>query len=269
MTMSDAPKKLGSLRPTGPLPRPPFFLIAIFLVLVIASWIPLVVFARARVMRSSEPRVHIFQDMDKQPKFGPQDSTPLFADGRAMRLPIAGTVARGQLEEDDHFYRGFSTRANADGRAEVVFFNSLPQEIQGKLMDPVTGPMLLRRGQERFNIYCATCHGLDGYGNGPINNRAVDRQESRWVPAANLHTVRERPDGHLYNTITNGIRTMGGYGPQITPHDRWAIVAYLRALQLSQQAPPSAVPASVVPAEAAAPATAPATAPAAQRAMAQ
>jgi mono/diheme cytochrome c family protein len=103
----------------------------------------------------------------------------------------------------------------------------------------------VERGQQRFNIYCAVCHGTDGYGNGPVNNRAVQRQEQKWVPAANLHSdvVRSRPDGHIFNTITNGIRNMAGYGSQIPVQDRWAIVAYLRALQLSQHAPASAVPA--------------------------
>ena len=99
---------------------------------------------------------------------------------------------------------------------------------------------LFRRGQRRFNIYCAPCHGLDGSGNGIVAQRARDKTEiaSGWVPPLSLHeqTVRDRPVGHLFNTITNGIRTMPPYGDQISPADRWAIIAYVRALQRSQQA---------------------------------
>jgi mono/diheme cytochrome c family protein len=237
--MPDAPVKLGSLEQRE-LPRPPFVMIAIFLILVVATWIPLVVFARARVTRSDLTKAHLFQDMDVQPRYGPQDRSAIFADARAMRLPIPGTVARGQLAEDDHFFRGFARTFNAGAnKYDVTFFESLPPQMQ-------LAPELLERGRQRFNIYCATCHGLDGYGNGPINARAVEKQEPNWVPPSNLHTelVRGRPDGHLFNTITNGIRNMAGYGSQIQdPADRWAIVAYLRALQLSQNAPPSAVPA--------------------------
>jgi mono/diheme cytochrome c family protein len=214
------------------LPAPPFFMIGGFLILAVATWIPLVVFARARVNRGDEPRVHIFQDMDVQPKVKPQDSSQVFADGRAMRMPIPGTVARGSLQEDDHYFRGFKK-----SQAGFEFFDSLPPQLE-------LSPALLNRGRQRFNIYCAPCHGQDGYGNGPINARAIEKQDPNWVPAASLHTdtVRGRPDGHLFNTATNGIRNMAGYGSQTSTEDRWAIVAYLRALQLSQHAPANIVP---------------------------
>jgi mono/diheme cytochrome c family protein len=221
------------------LPRPPFFMIGTFLILTVATWIPLVVFARSRVDRSDNPRIHIIQDMDNQPKYKAQDPSDIFADGRAMRLPIAGTIRRGGLQEDDHFFRGFTKTPSAStGKRDVKFFDTLPAQL------PLTEP-LLKRGQERFNIYCAVCHGADGYGNGPVNARAVQKQEPKWVPAASLHTdaVRSRPDGHLFNTITNGIRNMAGYGAQINTEDRWAIVAYVRALQLSQNVPANRVPA--------------------------
>lgn len=236
---SEAPKKLGSLSPRGELPRPPFVMIAVFLVLTVATWIPLVVFARARVSKSTEPRVHMFQDMDNQPRYGAQQASPIFADGRSMRLPIPGTVARGKLEEDDHLYRGYRRTIDAStGKVDTIFFETLPSQIQ-------LNQALLERGQQRFNIYCGVCHGNDGYGNGPVNVRALERSEAKWVPPANLHTevVIGRQDGHLFNTITNGIRNMAGYGSQISTEDRWAIVAYLRALQTSQHVPPSAVPA--------------------------
>src|SRR5580765_3741211 len=104
--MSEAPEKLGSLSsPRSEPPRPPFFMVGLFLVLVVASWIPLVVFARARVSKTPDSRVHFTQDMDNQPKLKTQDASDVFADGRELRLPIAGTVARGKLQEDDHYFR--------------------------------------------------------------------------------------------------------------------------------------------------------------------
>jgi mono/diheme cytochrome c family protein len=219
------------------LPRPPFFMIGAFLILTTATWIPLVVFARARVTKTDWTRVHVIQDMDNQTKYKAQDPSDVFADGRAMRMPIPGTIRRGGLEEDDHWFRGFSQSVDATGKAEVTFFDALPAQL------PLT-ESLLNRGQERFNVYCAVCHGADGYGNGPVNARAVQKQEPKWVPASSLHTdaVRGRTDGHLFNTITNGIRNMAGYGAQISTEDRWAIVAYVRALQLSQNVPANQVP---------------------------
>lgn len=222
--------------------RPPFWMMTVIVLSAVASWIPLVAAARGRVASSPEPRIAFVQDMATQPKYGPQQATPLFLDGRIMRPRVTGTVARGQLEEDDHYYRGFArTPAGADGKPGVKFFDGYPDGVK------VT-PDLLARGQERFNIYCAACHGRDGYGRGPVNERANELQllgQATWVPAANLHdaTVWARPNGHVFNTITNGIRSMPPYGGQIPPADRWAIVAYVRALELSQSAPADAAPA--------------------------
>lgn len=230
--MSDVPTKLGSIQDRGDLPRPPFPLIGVFLILAVGTWVPLVVFARARVVKSDSTRVHIVQDMDNQPRYGAQAHSETFADNRAMRLPVPGTVARGQLEEDDHLFRGFRQTGGVP-----VFFESLPPTIE-------LNQSLLARGRQRYDIYCAVCHGIDGYGDGPVTDRAVKRRLS-WVTPANLHgdAVRARQDGHLFNTITNGIRNMAGYGSQIAPQDRWAIVAYVRALQLSQRVPAAQVPA--------------------------
>ena len=214
--------------------RPPFWMIAAFLIFVVVSWLPLVVAARRRVSTSEVPQIHLVQDMDNQPRYRGQQANPVFADGRTVRPPIAGTVARGELELDDHYFRGF-TRGQ-DGKPQ--FLKGFPKDV--KVDEP-----LLRRGQLTFNIYCAPCHGNDGAGAGPIHQRAVALQEPKWVPPANLHdaTVKSRPEGHLYNTVTNGIRNMAGYGSQIVhPSDRWAVVAYVRALQLSQDAPADVVP---------------------------
>jgi mono/diheme cytochrome c family protein len=103
---------------------------------------------------------------------------------------------------------------------------------------------MLRRGQERYDIYCSPCHGLAGYGDGMVAMRAEGLQEGTWTPPSSIHTelVRSRAPGHLYNTITNGIRNMPAYGPQISVEDRWAIVAYVEALQRSQAATVEDVP---------------------------
>jgi mono/diheme cytochrome c family protein len=195
-----------TLAPLAPkLRRPPFWIIAAFMVLTIATWIPLVIFARARTKTFDEPRVQLVQDMGSQPKYREQQSSDVFA----------------------------------DGKTEVKFFDGFPKQVK-------ISEVLLKRGQERFNIYCSACHGYDGSGDGAVNERAMQLNEldstgNKWTKAASLHqdNVRARPNGHLYNTINVGIRNMPSYGAQIPAEDRWAIVAYVRALQLSQNAPPN------------------------------
>ncbi|MCH8165189.1 MAG: cytochrome c [Planctomycetes bacterium] len=200
--------------------------------------IPPAVIAWARAVNSSQPRIHLIQDMDNQPKFRAQHANALFADGRAMRPPITGTVARGGLNEDDHYYRGIS-----NGQWAATF----PPQV-ALTMD------LLQRGQERFNIYCQPCHGLAGYGDGMVNKRAMVLMNlgvngTTWVQPKSVHEqqIREQPVGQYFNTISNGVRNMPAYGPQIPVADRWAIVAYVRALQRSQNArPDDALPAQRV-----------------------
>jgi mono/diheme cytochrome c family protein len=211
--------------------RVPRWVIATTAVIVSLSLVPLALVARARAKKSDQPRVHLVMDMDDQPKFKAQSANAMFADGRAMRPPVPGTIARGTLEEDEHFFTG-----KINGEWAMTF----PM--------PVTDAVM-QRGQQRFNIYCAVCHGLVGDGNGMINKRALELEEGTWVPAASFHTetIRARPVGNLFYTITYGVRTMPSYGEQILPADRWAIVAYLRALQRSQQATIQDVPADVRP----------------------
>jgi mono/diheme cytochrome c family protein len=194
--------------------------------LTAASLLPLACIARARVTRSPEPRVHLVRHMDQQESYKGDEPNPVFADGRGARPPVEGTVARGQLRADDHMERGLTSGTWAA---------TLPM--------PVTGP-LLHRGRERFEIYCAPCHGLAGFGDGPVARRADTLMEGTWVPPTSLHdaTVLGRANGHLYNTIKNGIRNMPAYGPQIPTEDRWAIVAYVRALQRSQHTTLADVP---------------------------
>ncbi|MEP0845798.1 MAG: DUF3341 domain-containing protein [Phycisphaerae bacterium] len=193
--------------------------------------IPPAMIAKAWTSKSNDPRVHIIQDMDNQEKYKAQQSMPLFADRRAARQPLPGTVARGDLRSDDHLYRGIVGEQFADDFPASVLVNE----------------SLIRRGQQRFGVYCAPCHGLDGSGNGPVNVRAMELGGS-WVAAADLadDERRSRPAGHLYNTITNGIRTMPAYGDRIKPEDRWAIVAYVRALQHARHADADALPPDLV-----------------------
>jgi mono/diheme cytochrome c family protein len=199
------------------MPRP---LVYTLLVLATLGLVPLALLALDRATPSPRPRLQIVPDMDKQPKFRPQRANPLFADGRADRLPAPGTVARGEARTDSLLYAG---------REDGAWATRLPR--------PAT-PELLARGRERFGIYCAPCHGQSGYGDGMVAKRAERLQEGTWTPPASLHTdaLRQRPVGQLFNVITNGVRNMPAYGPQIPAADRWAIVAYLRALQRSQAA---------------------------------
>ncbi len=198
-------------------------------VLVALSWVPLAFIARARVATSPRPRLHLVFDMDAQPKLKPQTVNRLFADRRADRPPVPGTVAREEMLGNDAYRTG-----RKDGRWVTV------------LPVPLT-MALVKRGQDRFDIYCSPCHGLDGAGDGIVARRAEKLQEGTWTPPASFHTdlVRGRPVGHLFNTITNGIRHMPAYGPQIPVADRWAIVAYIRALQLSRHATIEDVPAEL------------------------
>ncbi len=164
--------------------------------------------------------------MDWQERFDPQAANPMYADGRAMRPLVAGTVARGFLREDVQFYFGRDEAGN--------FVASMPV--------PATAE-LLERGQERYQIFCSPCHGDAGDGQG-----IVTTGDYGYVPAPTYHTdnVRSQPDGYFYDAIVNGIRSMPGYGRRIPVADRWAIVAYIRALQRSQNADAADVPASVI-----------------------
>jgi hypothetical protein len=207
-------------------PQLPRWVVYTAIIAVVASWLPIALIARARAVRTDETRIQIFQDMDNQPRYNPQAPSAIFADGRAMRPEIPGTVARGRLDENEAVHRG---QINGEWVTDIPL--------------PITEPFV-RRGQERFGIFCATCHGLNGAGTGPTHQRAVKLGEPKWVPPTSLLSdqVRERPVGHVFNTITHGIRNMAAYGPQITPEDRWAIVAYIQALQLSRNASIEDVP---------------------------
>ena len=168
------------------------------------------------------------QDMHNQPKIIPQRGSDFFADGRGARPQVLNTVARGQLHEmDDYFYTGVTQGANGY------------REEHDQLPFPATVEVL-KRGQEKFNIYCTPCHSRVGNGVGEIVQRG-------YKPAANLHDqVRTaQPLSHYFYVMTHGYGAMPDYSAQLAPEDRWAVAAYIRALQLSQAASQSDVPSGV------------------------
>ena len=159
------------------------------------------------------------QDMHDQPKLEAYEASDFFADGQAMRPSPENTVARGQLFEDELLHTG---------------------KVNGQLADALPFPVtreVLERGRERFGIYCTPCHGETGMGNGMVVQRG-------YRPAASFHSeaLRSRPLGHYVDVMTNGFGAMPDYRAQVAPGDRWAIAAYIRVLQLSQQATVEDVP---------------------------
>lgn len=270
--------------PAGPLPQPVKY--ALIILAAVATIPPLMIWQKQNE-RSDKPRVHFVPNMDYQPQAKPQNTSRFFADGRAARPPVEGAVAWGDLEEDDAYYRGIRPESQQPVPARPASFaggaadendaadatpgsaasddvapNVPPQEHQPGVeqMEPpepdwvTTFPLdvtteLMERGRQRYNIYCAVCHGLSGDGDGLVARRAIELQQSTWVPPTSLHSppVREQPVGKLFNTVTHGIRKMPGYASQISTHDRWAVVLYVRALQRSRNAAVSDVPEGMVP----------------------
>jgi hypothetical protein len=159
------------------------------------------------------------QDMHDQPKYKPLKASRFFADGRASRPRVPGTVARGHLNDDVQLYTG---------KVDNVFATTFPA--------PVT-MAVLERGQERYNIYCTPCHDRTGRGNGMIVQRGYRRP-----PSFHIDRLRAAPVGYFFDVISNGFGVMPNYSAQIPVGDRWAIIAYVRALQLSEHATLAEVP---------------------------
>jgi len=158
-------------------------------------------------------------DMKEQPKFKPLDPSPFFSDGRSARTPVADTVARGELHLDEALYSG---------------------KVNGKDVEtfpfPVTAAVLAR-GRERYDIFCAVCHGRTGDGQGMIVKRGFPAP-----PSYQIERLEKAPVGHFFDVMTNGYGKMYSYSDRIPMNDRWAIIAYIRALQLSQDASISQLP---------------------------
>jgi mono/diheme cytochrome c family protein len=186
---------------------------------------------------STDPPREIFQDMSDQPKYKAQGRSSFFADGRSMRRPVEGTVPfgganyaadagvlapdRSFLRDDAAFYRGVVVR-DAGAAPTEEFLRRIPVPLTREL---------LQRGRERYGIFCAVCHGEAGFGDGITTKYGM-------VGVANLHLpkYREMADGEIFHVISNGRNTMLPYAAQIKPADRWAIVAWVRVLQRSQNA---------------------------------
>lgn len=252
--------------------------------IVAVSVVPLLLVLKMRLTNSPSPRFHVFYDMDLSPAKDAQQHATLFADGRAMRPDVPGTVARGEMGQDMNYLTGIDVEAMALRDAERAerlvraYFDPTAQESdeqqadaeqaateQGEpaaasqpppsVMDTTPwlkeNPLeitteLVDQGRLYFGIYCSVCHGVNGGGNGLVNRRARKILATTWLPPAPLHQdilySDQYPDGKLFNTISKGIRKMPGYAGQIKVHDRWAIVAYVRALQRSQNASIDLVP---------------------------
>jgi mono/diheme cytochrome c family protein len=161
------------------------------------------------------------QDMQDQPRFKPLAESDFYADLRSARPPLEGTMARGQLHEDTYFYTGKIGNNPGD---------YMPFPVSDDI---------LARGRERFDIYCAPCHSRLGDGNGVVPSRGFPRNP----PSYHTDRFRHAPLGYFFDVMTNGFGAMPDYASQIAPRDRWCIVAYIRALQLSQAATANDVPA--------------------------
>lgn len=243
--------------------KPPLLLVA---VVATGAFIPMTVGAAIWYKRnafSEKPRIHIFQDMDNQAKFKAQSDSNVFADGRSMRDYAPGTVAWGRsvvapdpemLLDDDLAYRGFAVdpatgegtvQDDGQGKPVPVYLSGYPDVVE-------VNEAFLKRGQHKYNVYCYPCHGTDGQGEGPTHRAALrlslqpgNPSGTSWVPPKNLLEPTYHQgvynNGHLFNTISEGQGNMAGYSAMISIEDRWAIVAYVRALQKTQVVTTSAI----------------------------
>jgi mono/diheme cytochrome c family protein len=159
------------------------------------------------------------QEMADQPRIEPLEGSTFFSDGLGAREQVSGTIARGQIIEQSAVTTGLEHGQPAQ---------ALPVPLTHELLE---------RGRERFGIYCVHCHGPAGHGDGMVVQRGFPQP-----PAYFIERLRNAPDGHIFTVITDGLGRMPKFGARIEPHDRWAIVAYVRALQLSQHADVSTLP---------------------------
>ncbi len=208
-------------------------------------------FAGFRGAKTELTHVEWFNDMAHQPKEQPQHHSTFFSDGRSARQPVAGTVPIGFNLEGRYFqsegnnlvdgHGGFANQPDYfnTGRMGDVYGDGIPEVLAKR------GAELLSRGQERYDISCAICHGKAGQGNGPVKAFGL-----MTIRALTDEPLRAQSDGQIFNTITHGKSTMGAYGPVIAVEDRWAIVAYVRALQKVAEGKLAAVAAETKPAEA-------------------
>jgi hypothetical protein len=183
-----------------------------------------------REQTSDDPPILLERNMYDSERYNPESYSQFFGDHRTMRAPVEGTMAREQYEADPEIATGLLPDTSA-------YVMAMPPGVAMRVggMEKLVG-----RGRERFGIYCAPCHGATGDGKGMVvckRDKVTDPCESRGfapLPSYEDARVRQMPDGQLFATITHGVRNMPAYGPQLPVNDRWAIVAYVRALEISQ-----------------------------------
>ena len=183
-------------------------------------------------------------DMYDQPRYKPLAASAFFHDGLSARPRVEGTIPRGELHEDEQFYTGLAGKSRVS-RIPAAAYRALYDRNPNRFAEnyeeikPATMRLaLLERGRERFDIHCSVCHGHTGDGNGMVVRRGF-----RKPPSYHIDRLRHVPAGHIFDVISNGFGAMASYGSRIDVADRWAIVAYIRALQLSQNATFEDVPA--------------------------
>lgn len=250
--------------------------------LILITVIPLTLAWNIRAVPSGKPRWHVFFDMDFQPFKKAQKETVIFADGRTERPPVVGTVARGSLPVNEPYYLGYEPESATAGLSwpsdsSVQLVSSRAVEVQSDqplsdlatsgqvassgqdgvaAVEPelnwlsklpaslVVDEKLFELGEQKFNQVCAVCHGYAGFGNGLVAKRAEALAATYWLQPTSVHDERilQQPIGRIYYTITHGKGKMGGYGSTLNVNERWAVAAYVKALQRSQNALESDVP---------------------------
>lgn len=181
-----------------------------------------------RGMKSTLPPIEVFPDMDHQAKYKPQAESKFFADGRADRPLPPGVVPHGRTVEADPAFLRANDAVYAGKNPDGSFVKGFPVEVTQALVE---------RGQNRYQIYCAPCHGSLGDGNGITKSYGM-----LTTPTYHDDRIRNMPEGEIFNTITNGKNTMFPYADKLSPDDRWAVVAYVRALQRAHHATINDVP---------------------------
>ena len=191
------------------------YFLAVFFFLIVAT----VSILGLRGSKSTKPPLEVFPDMDRQPRLKPQAESAFFLDRRVDRPRVPGTVARGQFIEDEYL---------ATGKDDKQFGRGFPVPVTYELM---------ALGREKYTIFCAVCHGESGNGNGITKSYKMAA-----TPSYHNDRLRDMPEGEILNTISNGKNNMGPYASKLRIQERWAIVAYLRALQRAQNATVEDVP---------------------------
>jgi mono/diheme cytochrome c family protein len=200
--------------------------------LVLAAALAASAAAGCQQQTGEDPPILPERNMYDTERYNPESYSQFFADHRTMRTPVPGTVSREFYEDRPDVRTGLDD-------TESGYVMTIPPSV---VNDAGGFEKLVTRGQERFNIYCAPCHGQTGDGKGMVvckRDRVTDPCQSRGfgpLPSYQDARLRQMPDGQIFATITHGVRTMPAYGPQIPVQDRWAIVSYVRALEMSQMA---------------------------------